>query len=186
MEKVIIKTLIFLVVSVIIIYFSKSSINKPRSHGFYRFFAWESILALVLLNIDSWFTNPFSVTQMVSWILLIISLFLIIHAVILLRKTGKPSDTRSDSALLSLEKTTILVVKGPYRYIRHPFYSSLLFLCWGVFLKSVSIVGLVLAIMATMFLVLTGKSEEKEDIQYFGNPYVEYMKKTKMFIPFIF
>jgi protein-S-isoprenylcysteine O-methyltransferase Ste14 len=182
----IIKTLIFLVVSTIMMYYSRTSINKPQSHGFYRFFAWESIVALVLLNIDSWFTNPFSVTQIISWILLVISLFLIIHGIIWLRKIGKPNDTRSDSTLLGLEKTTRLVVEGAYRYIRHPFYSSLLFLCWGVFLKSISIVGLVLAVLATMFLVLTGKFEEKEDIRYFGSEYIEYMKKTKMFIPFIF
>jgi protein-S-isoprenylcysteine O-methyltransferase Ste14 len=182
----IIKAVIFLIVSIIIIYFSRASINKPQSHGFYRFFAWESIAASVLLNIDSWFTNPFSVTQIISWILLVISLFLIIHGIILLRKIGKPNETRGDSTLLGLEKTTRLVVEGAYRYIRHPFYSSLLFLAWGVFLKSVSIVGLVLAVLATIFLVLTGKFEEKEDIRYFGSEYLEYMKRTKMFIPFIF
>ena len=87
---------------------------------------------------------------------------------------------------MGLEKTTILVEEGTYRYIRHPFYSSLLFLCWGVFLKSISIGGLVLAVLATIFLVFTGKFEEKEDIRYFGNEYKEYMKRTKMFIPFIF
>ncbi len=182
----IIKTLIFLAVSVMIIYFSRASINKPRSHGFYRFFSWESIAALILLNIDSWFTHPFSVTQIISWILLIISLFLIIHGIILLRKIGKPNETRGDSTLLGLEKTTRLVVEGAYRYIRHPFYSSLLFLCWGVFLKSISIVGLVLAVLTTIFLVLTGKFEEKENIRYFGSAYIEYMKRTKMFIPFMF
>ena len=182
----IIKTILFLVVSLIIIYFSRASINKPQSHGFYRFFAWESITALVLLNIDLWFTHPFSVTQIISWILLVISLFLIIHGILLLHKIGKPNETRSDSTLLGLEKTTILVEDGAYRYIRHPFYSSLLFLCWGVFVKSISIVGLVLAFLATIFLVLTGKFEEKEDIRYFGNKYIEYMKRTKMFIPFIF
>jgi len=167
-------------------YLSRASISKPQSHGFYRFFAWESIAALVLLNIDLWFTHPFSVTQIISWILLVISLFLIIHGIILLRKIGKPNETRGDSTLLGLEMTTILVKDGAYRYIRHPFYSSLLFLCWGVFLKSVSIVGLVLAVLATIFLFLTGKFEEKEDIRYFGNEYIEYMKRTKMFIPFMF
>ena len=167
-------------------YYSRASINKPQSHGFYRFFAWESIVALVLLNINSWFTNPFSVPQIISWILLVISLFLIIHGIILLRKIGKPNETRGDSTLLGLEKTTRLVVEGAYKYIRHPFYGSLLFLAWGVFLKSVSIIGLVLAVLTTMLLVLTGKFEERENIRYFGNEYIEYMKRTKMFIPFMF
>jgi protein-S-isoprenylcysteine O-methyltransferase Ste14 len=46
--------------------------------------------------------------------------------------------------------------------------------------------GLVFGVMATIFLVLTAKVEEREDIQYFGNEYIEYMRRTKMLIPFIF
>ena len=35
---------------------------------------------------------------------------------------------RENAALLELEKTSRLVTVGLYRYIRHPLYSSLLFL----------------------------------------------------------
>jgi len=84
-----------------------------------------------------------------------------------------------------MEKTTKLVVEGAYRYIRHPMYSSLLFLGWGAFFKSISILGMVLAVLATIFLILTGKMEEKENIRYFGREYEGYINKTKMFIPFV-
>jgi protein-S-isoprenylcysteine O-methyltransferase Ste14 len=42
-----------------------------------------------------------------------------------------------------------------------------------------------LAILSTFFLVLTAKADEDECIHFFGTPYVEYMKHTKMFVPYI-
>jgi protein-S-isoprenylcysteine O-methyltransferase Ste14 len=51
----------------------------------------------------------------------------------------------------AIEKTTILVTTGAYRYIRHPLYSSLLFLAWGIFFKAPSWPGGLLALAATFF-----------------------------------
>jgi protein-S-isoprenylcysteine O-methyltransferase Ste14 len=39
---------------------------------------------------------------------------------------------------------------------------------------------------ATIFLILTAKIEEVENIAYFGEEYRAYMQKTRMFIPYIF
>ena len=159
---------------------------RPHSHGFYRFFAWEAILALVLLNFPHWVINPFSVHQLISWLLLIISIFLVVHGVHLLRVIGKPDRNRSDAELLEFEKTTHLVTVGVYQYIRHPLYASLLFLAWGAFLKQPSFPGIFLAISATIFLLLTAKNDEAECLQHFGDAYQTYMLGTKRFIPFLF
>jgi protein-S-isoprenylcysteine O-methyltransferase Ste14 len=40
--------------------------------------------------------------------------------------------------------------------------------------------------MATSFLVATARIEEAEDIRFFGSAYQAYMKRTRMFIPFVF
>ena len=88
--------------------------------------------------------------------------------------------------MLEFERTTTLVTVGAYRYIRHPLYSSLLFLAWGVAFKVPSWLSGLLAVVATLFLVATAKADEAEDIRFFGPAYQEYMKKTKMFIPFLF
>ncbi len=159
----------------------------PRSHGFYRFFAWECILGLFLLDVEVWFRDPLSAPQLVAWLLLIVSAVLVVHGVYLLRRMGKSDATREDAPLLGFEKTTTLVVEGIYRYIRHPLYSSLLFLAWGIFFKDVtSWAGLGLAAAATLFLTLTAKAEEGEDIRFFGTAYQDYMRRTKMFVPFLF
>ena len=176
----------FLAATAFLVYVSRESLVAPRSHGFYRFFAWEMILALAFLNLDVWFREPFSWHQLISWPLLIISALLVIAAVRLLKQTGKPDDTRDDVPMVAFEKTTTLVSTGVYRYIRHPLYSSLLFLAWGIFFKTPSWLGGLLAVAATMFLVATARVEEAEDMRFFGQGYREYMQRTRMFIPFLF
>ena len=73
--------------------------------------------------------------------------------------------------LLCFEKTTQLVTTGAFKYIRHPLYSSLLLLAWGVFFKRPSWVGAGVALGATAFLLATAKVEELENIRYFGATY---------------
>ena len=177
---------VFVVGSAVIVYVSRASLRAPRSHGFYRFFAWETILALIVLNLDHWFDHPFAWHQLVSWFLLIISLFLVIHAVRLLKRMGQQNVKRDDSPMLAFEKTSTIVAAGAYRYIRHPLYSSLLFLAWGVAFKVPSWLSGLLALIVTLFLVATARAEEVEDIRFFGPAYQEYMQRTKLFIPFLF
>lgn len=178
--------LIFLLGSMGIVYVSRNTLTHPRSHGFYRFFAWEILLAIFLLNARMWFQNPFAWYQLISWTLLVISIVLVALGLRLLRQFGKQAIGRSDPALLGLEKTSRLVTVGLYRYIRHPLYSSLLFLNWGMFFKSPSWLDFGLAMFCTAFLVATARVEERENSNFFGIEYVDYMRHSKMFIPFVF
>lgn len=181
-----VKVIVFVAASSAIAWVSWPALRNFRSHGFYRFFAWEAILVLILLNLDNWVTEPLAAHQLLSWFLLLVSLFLALHGFRLLRMLGKPDSGRADPALLGLEKTTALVTAGAYRYIRHPLYSSLLFLAWGAFFKAPAWLGLVLAGLATFFLTMTARIEEGENIRFFGPAYHEYMTQTRMFIPFLF
>ena len=182
----ILEMVILVVTTVVIVYISRGSLRDPRSHGFYRAFAWEAILILIVLNLDEWFHDPWSWHQIVSWILLTVSFFLVIHVVQLLRSVGRPDPQRNDGPLLGLEKTTVLVTTGAYGFIRHPAYASLLFLAWGTFFKGPALTGGLLGLAATLFLVATARTEETENVRYFGPAYVEYMKRTRMFVPFVF
>ena len=181
------KLVIFLIASAGLVYVSRDCLRAPRSHGFYRFFAWEFMLGLFLLNVEFWFDDPFALHQIIAWTLLILSAFLVIHGVRLLREIGKPDRARQDdSATIAFEKTTTLVEVGAYKYIRHPLYSSLFFLTWGIFFKAPSLPGGILAVIATIFLVATAKVEERENIRFFGPAYQTYIERTKMFVPFLF
>ena len=181
-----VRLFLFIFTSIGIVFISRPSLHIPLTHGIPRLFAWEAILALFLLNIQSWFKKPFSINQIMSWLFLVISLVLILCGVWLLRVIGKPDASRHGEALLGIEKTTTLVTTGVYRYIRHPFYSSLLFLAWGIFFKVLSWPGFILVIFASACLMVTALIEEREDIIFFGPAYQEYMRETKRFIPFLF
>ena len=178
---------IFAIGTAFLIAISWKSLGKPVSHGFYRFFAWEVILVLFLLNVNHWFDNPFAWYQLISWILLLASLIPLAFGVHSLRTRGKPTAQRQgDPSLLAFEKTSQLVTTGIYRYIRHPLYSSLLLLTWGIFFKSPHWLGGLLVLTTTILLFATAKADETECIQFFGKSYTEYMQHTKRFIPFLF
>ena len=184
------RVIIFAILSAALAYVSRASLVVPRSHGFYRFFAWECILALFFLNFISfqqWFGDTLSARQLISWVLLIGSVVPVVSGVHLLRTQGELDARRPhDAPLLWIEKTTQLVTTGVYKYIRHPLYSSLLLLAWGVFFKRPYWVAGGVVLGATAALLATAKIEEVENMRYFGAAYREYMQHTKMFIPFVF
>jgi protein-S-isoprenylcysteine O-methyltransferase Ste14 len=55
----------------------------------------------------------------------------------------------------------------------------------GAFLKDPSFLGLILFLLLVGFVFVTGKIEEDENIDRFGEEYRAYMETTKMFIPFL-
>jgi protein-S-isoprenylcysteine O-methyltransferase Ste14 len=123
------KAIAFLITSLALAYGSRRSLRSPCSHGYYRFFAWECILALFLLNMGYWYYEPLAWNQALSWTLLTLCLVPLVLGARALRRHGRPSEARQgDPALIGFEKTTALVTGGIYRYIRHPLYSSLLLL----------------------------------------------------------
>ena len=172
-----VRLIVFIVLSIGLVIWSWKLLRNRQVHGFYRFFAFESIVALVLVNVKSWFTDPFSIIQFVSWILLIGSIIMVSQGFYLLHKIGRPRQ--------GIENTTTLVKIGVYRYIRHPLYSSLILIAWGAFLKEISFPTVILVILATIFSVATAMVEEKENLQRFGEEYISYMKSTKRFLPFL-
>jgi protein-S-isoprenylcysteine O-methyltransferase Ste14 len=153
------------------------SIKYKRYHGIARFFAFESVFILVLLNYRVWFSNPFSVLQIISWFLLISSLYAVVTGYLLLKRKGKPS--------INFENTSSLVKSGIYGYIRHPLYLSVFLLGTGVVLKDPGSVQLILGLINLVAVWITARIEEKEMIEKFGDDYVSYIKETKMFIPFL-
>jgi len=177
---------LFIVGSAGIVWLSWRSLRDLRSHGFYRFFAFELILALILLNIPIWFRDPLSLRQLASYLLGAASIALVIEGVRLLRLIGKPAEATGPNTNLAFENTTTLVEVGLYRFIRHPLYASLLTLAWCAYLKDpLAVRCIALALAATVFLFATAIAEEKENIVRFGPAYSDYMKRTRRFIPFL-
>ena len=172
--------------TLILLALSWQALRRPKSHGFYRFFAWEAILGLLVLNGPLWFVDRFALHQRLSWLLLFASLLLLFAGLYQLRRMGRPDGQRTDAELFAFERTSQLVTSGIFRLIRHPLYASLLLLAWGVACKQPNGLSLVLALLASLTLWLTAKRDEAECLQQFGEAYRDYMQRSKMFIPWIF
>lgn len=76
-----------------------------------------------------------------------------------------------------------LVVRGPYRWIRHPLYSfgGLFFV--GLLLMTANAFILALAAITFTLLFLRTPTEEAHLVEKFGDAYREYMTRTARFIP---
>jgi len=153
------------------------SIKYRRYHGIARFFAFESVFVLVLLNMKAWFVHPFSFTQIISWLLMILSAYIAVAGYLTLTRQGKPDS--------NFENTSVLVKSGLYKYIRHPLYLSVFLLGTGVMLKDLHPLQLSLGIINLFAIYLTARIEEREMIARFGDEYRDYIKESKMFIPFV-
>ena len=57
------KVSLFILLSIGLIYISRSSLRAPLTHGFPRFIAWEAILMLFVINAQYWFQKFFSINQ---------------------------------------------------------------------------------------------------------------------------
>lgn len=171
--------------SLLLIGISWRSLRRPGSHGFYRFFAWEAILALLVLNAPVWFVDRFAPPQLFSWALLFTSLAVLFSGLHQLRRVGRPDGQRTDAELFAFERTSQLVSSGIFRYIRHPLYCSLLLLAWGICWKQATGLTVGLALLASLMLYLTAKRDEAECLEYFGDAYTDYMQRSRMFVPFV-
>src|ERR1035441_6876285 len=107
-----IRVAIFLAASAAIIRLSWRPLRDLSSHGFYRFFAFELLSALILLNAPVWFLDPLSVRQLASWFFGASSIGLAFEGFRLLRRIGNPTPTAARDTNLPFEKRPDQVDKG--------------------------------------------------------------------------
>jgi protein-S-isoprenylcysteine O-methyltransferase Ste14 len=88
---------------------------------------------------------------------------------------------------VAVRSTQKVVQSGPYRFVRHPSYTAILIMLLGV--------GLALANWASLVAMLAGgligllyriRVEERALVEALDQPYRDYMRHTKVLIPFIF
>lgn len=179
------RVIIFVLISCILLRISWKPLKNKQCHGFYRFFAFEGILLLLMLHVTIWFDNPFSAIHLLSWFLLLSSIVTVIQGTYLLRKVGGKADRKNEVENFDFEKTAHLVEVGIYKYIRHPMYASLLFLTWGIVFKQPSLLSISIGIFTSFALLSTARIEEDENKAFFGSQYTDYITRTKMFVPFL-
>ena len=78
-----------------------------------------------------------------------------------------------------------LVIKGPYKFIRHPMYTSIFLVLISLLINEFTPLRLIFYIVLTVVLILKSDYEENLLKNKFGE-YGEYIGRTKKFIPYIF
>jgi protein-S-isoprenylcysteine O-methyltransferase Ste14 len=86
---------------------------------------------------------------------------------------------------MSLKEKPDLIMTGPYSFIRHPIYTGLLMAMFGSMVTA-GFTWLIWLILFIPYFVYSAKKEEKVLLVQFPQEYADYMKRTKMLIPFIF
>lgn len=183
---ILLRLLFFILASSFFLKISWRSLRNPRSHGFYRFFVFEGLLILFLLNAPHWFHDPISLHQALSLAMLCGSLYCVIRAVRLLRRKGGRRTDGANPENLAFENTAHLITDGIFARIRHPMYTSLLLLAWGLFLKHIALSSLVVVTATSVCVFVAARVEEQENLAFFGVRYRDYMQRTRRFIPYLF
>jgi protein-S-isoprenylcysteine O-methyltransferase Ste14 len=80
-----------------------------------------------------------------------------------------------------------VVEDGPYRWIRHPSYSGALISIFGLGLAFTNWLSLIV-VVALPFIGYSYRAwvEEKTLSNALGEPYRQYMKRTRRFVPFVY
>lgn len=88
---------------------------------------------------------------------------------------------------VSLSNNHQLKTDGVYSYLRHPSYTGLLLICFGLSLAMNSLLSLALiSIPITLVLLYRIRVEEAILINEFGDSYLDYKKRSRRIIPGIY
>jgi protein-S-isoprenylcysteine O-methyltransferase Ste14 len=86
---------------------------------------------------------------------------------------------------MTLRAEPELVTSGPYRYVRHPIYTGMLFALLGSALVAGPL-WLLIFFASGGYFVYSGYEEEKDMVRLFPDRYPAYKRHAKMIIPFVF
>jgi len=84
---------------------------------------------------------------------------------------------------VSTRADATLVTRGPYRYVRHPFYVTAALLMLAATLLSANVLIAVSGLVVIVLLVLRTPLEEQKLIEKFGDDYRGYIATTGRFFP---
>lgn len=163
-----------------------AAISKPKTDSTRR--TVESIMIVfsgvyIVANLVGFVIFPFHSNIAIQIIGFVLVTFGFAEAVIA-RKTL--ADNWTESFEYQIKKNHELITKGIYGYVRHPIYGGLLLMVIGSLIVSGSYTFIAGLIIMLFTFEIFARREEKILTKHFGKKYIEYIKTTKKFIPFIY
>jgi protein-S-isoprenylcysteine O-methyltransferase Ste14 len=85
---------------------------------------------------------------------------------------------------MSRKEEPELVTGGPYAFVRHPIYTGIMLALLGSAMGETPLFALMLVVFAPYF-VYSARREEELMCEQFPAQYPDYMRRTKMIVPFV-
>ena len=144
--------------------------STPRIHPPIYFLI--GLIAMILLSsfvpIGHWLHFPW---RYIGIIIIVLGFYLFLGSGMFFQKLG--TNPRPGT------RATLIVTKGPFKYTRNPMYLGLIIMLIGTSILLGTFSPLI--VIPTLFLILHTQfvlREEKWMAEWFGEPYLEYKKKT--------
>lgn len=156
-----------------------------RQEGLFILATLRPLGAVYWLSVFAWMMNP----RWMEWssVSLPVSLrwagvIALLTGAALLVWTFRTLGTNLTDTVVT-RQTHTLVVNGPYRWIRHPLYSSA-----GLFIVAMSLIAanwffFVAGVALLSILIARTRIEEQNLVARFGDSYQRYMERTGRFVP---
>ena len=92
---------------------------------------------------------------------------------------------RNWSGTVTLKENHELIVRGPYRLVRHPIYTGLLMMLAGTALQQGRLASLFAVVVVFVALWIKLRQEEELMVKQFPAEYPSYCARVKRIIPFV-
>jgi len=140
-----------------------------------------SLVSILLYSLDpslmKW--SALSLPTWLRWLGFFLGLIALLVFFWVLQSLGQNFSTS-----LTISKKQTLVTRGPYRWVRHPMYTSFVLLWVGFLLLSLNwFIGLTGILAFAWAIVVRTPKEEQMMIDRFGEEYITYMKRTGRYLP---
>jgi protein-S-isoprenylcysteine O-methyltransferase Ste14 len=156
-----------------------------RQEGLFILATLRPLGAVYWLSVFAWMINPGSM----AWasVLLPIGLrwvgvFALLAGSALLVWTFRTLGSNLTDTVVTRQHHT-LVMHGPYRWIRHPLYSSAALFVVAISLVAANWFFLAAGIALLSILIVRTRTEEQNLVLRFGDSYQHYMDRTGRFLP---
>ena len=144
---------------------------KQKLYSYILAFLQYSLMSLLL------YLNVNQLKDEVSCVIFFIGLVIGIYAIF-------NNGLNNFRIISEIKNGATLITHGLYSYIRHPMYFSVIVMSFALIIKKINFTNLLLFGLIVVILFLKAKREEK--IWSEKTPsYKEYIKNTKMMIPFL-
>ena len=159
---------LLLVFAIFIIFWIVDSVRKKIRHEIFMSAGYGLFVSSFFFSV-----GEMSVPRGMSFLgffLLLVAFTVFILSAVTLRVKGKPPS--------GWEATTEFIDIGIYSVVRHPIYLAAMVAAVGAILVNFSLSAIVLNSVAFFLFVMTSITEERYNLEKFGDSYKDYLKRV--------